>query len=964
MANGLLAVDAEEITAEDDADIQEIIRILKSVGYEGIEDYDYEALEKLLQREHSFLTTTTKSREVLPGIVQEIVDWVSISDATYFAGESEDDLDFLRKNFAYSVDDKVYSAIDSLVYKNVKNDRAVDADEVYENIVNSGLVDANDPDVLASLQNYIQQVIPTLMQRERNRDLRMENKAKARYRVAKCLLRKELQAMKRLKHTPEDKIKLSRCFRAVGEKLETVCPVCGKTISVFDLPIRILSVPSSKVSKLEAFSVFMPIFCEECGSAVVLTMEEYNKLSEGAIENYKVSTGKRGNTLVNQAIKQESTLCNGATSLNITPPIEVFSEILPELVVHEEITVDEADTVEDLTSESQEDVKFTVSDIEYEEAVKVFYDKLKMFGCGTEGCNDVDSKGSQIDNGAEGEQHSVSTRENNKFSSESPKIRPKQVAAYMLQQLSLDYVTEKNKAIYSLVYYFQDNPILSNMLSLTRIWSLKDDLQLVAGLTDQTIEYVSQEKKAILLELRRLLSTEYGLQWDYNKSEREQLHELLESLPLVGKLLERYQNERKEAIRFIQANEDAFGYCKLINSSTMKLSTLEDFLDNEFADSIDRITDLMLINGYAENFFDVWKTFGILPYKTVVDACMVSTSTVHSYNSIVAKMEKVLEKFGVQFGFSRNYFGVFVLPVDEEHKTLRDAYSALQSRNFYRFCKIVRTIPNDIKSRVSYGLSVSLREAIDKIREVDDTAEKSEAEYYLRDFSSEELANANTDLGLLTFSGWIPRRLGEETIDDYVKRYKEFQQAENPDLGNAWCSADLFNSVKAEALVIATAAIFSSAEYRNFSTATFISRAIGSLLTAGSDEVLQYFLNLTDELYNLIEATTPYFDFKAMGLEHNETYYRVTGGYYISTVSKFIKSLLLEYDQYVLHAEVSLEQGLRDFGKLDKLHHLFGILRGSEDSSEELSDPETMLNEVAEKCSGDLLVCEDLEGFN
>ena len=441
LANGLLAVDAEEITAEDDADIQEIIRILKSVGYEGIEDYDYEALEKLLQREHSFLTTTTKSREVLPGIVQEIVDWVSISDATYFAGESEDDLDFLRKNFAYSVDDKVYSAIDSLVYKNVKNDRAVDADEVYENIVNSGLVDANDPDVLASLQNYIQQVIPTLMQRERNRDLRMENKAKARYRVAKCLLRKELQAMKRLEHTPEDKIKLSRCFRAVGERLETVCPVCGKTISVFDLPIRILSVPSSKVSKLGAFSVFMPIFCEECGSALVLTMEEYNKLSEGAIENYKVSTGKRGNTLVNQAIKQESTLCNGATSLNITPPIEVFSEILPELVVHEEITVDEADTVEDLTSESQEDVKFTVSDIEYEEAVKVFYDKLKMFGCGTEGCNDVDSKGSQVDNGAEGEQHSVSIRENNKFSGESPKIRPKQVAAYMLQQLSLDYVT-------------------------------------------------------------------------------------------------------------------------------------------------------------------------------------------------------------------------------------------------------------------------------------------------------------------------------------------------------------------------------------------------------------------------------------------------------------------------------------------------------------------------------------------
>ena len=186
----------------------------------------------------------------------------------------------------------------------------------------------------------------------------------------------------------------------------------------------------------------------------------------------------------------------------------------------------------------------------------------------------------------------------------------------------------------------------------------------------------------------------------------------------------------------------------------------------------------------------------------------------------------------------------------------------------------------------------------------------------------------------------------------------------NPDLGNAWCSADLFNSVKAEALVIATAAIFSSAEYRNFSTATFISRAIGSLLTAGSDEILQYFLNLTDELYNLNEATTPYFNFKAMGLEHNETYYRVTGGYYISTVSKFVKSLLLEYDQYVLHAEVSLEQGLRDFGKLDKLHHLFGILRGSEDSSEELSDPETMLNEVADKCSGDLLVCEDLEGFN
>lgn len=976
LASGILEVDADSLVEEDDSDFQMLVDILEGAGYKGIENYDYEMLERLIHREHETLAFRNKEvdpRTVLSNHLESIQKDVTYSNATLqIEAPPDTNLEYLRANYAYNVDGRLYSCIDNVVYNAMCAGYEITPEEVFEKLKTSNVIDLNDHEERSKLLNYVEQVVPALVQLNKNSSFRSENKNKARYRTAKNLLKDEFSIMQRFKETPVEKIDFIKTFSpgANNREIETTCPLCGKKVTIKETPVRLLIVPPDKSNQTMRYDIFLPVFCEGCDSALIFTPGEYDRLAESVVNHYKVSNvGRNKNALINSAIQQEGLLCTGASCIKIVPPIAVVIDSLPELISDDEVGKEyTGETTEVIVgSTEQEEVEITIDSLEFTEAVDVFYKKLKMFG--SEEDNDGDT-GTGTESFSDATLHQTlagiaGPPTGGGIENTSTQIGAKEIAAYILNTLSLDYTTEKNKAIFSLIYYFQDNPILNDSLDITKIWDLEDNLRLVSCLTENTLSKITKERKTLLLELYRSLKTLYDDDSSYkdvkSKTEDEQLMELLDMLPMLDKMYQKQKKKREEAIVLLESNVEAFGYCKLINLSSIGMYNLDSFIADDTIGVIDRITDLMLINGYAGDFFEVWQSFCVLPRKEIYDALLVSTSTVKSYNTVVTKMAKLIESAGVSADIDNNYYKVFILPIEEEHALLRKAYSAIRTQNYYRFCKSIEEIDGEIDSHVGLNLTLKLNAAIKTIKDIDDTKGMTESEYYLTDFTKEELKASKEDLELLSFETWIPKRLEGEGIDEYVARFRAMQQDNSFNRDNSRCLADKFDLVRPEALVISTAAIMSSAEYKSFSTSMFISRSICMLMGMGSQVLLQKFLNFTEELINFVKSETDFYDYSLMELKTNKDFYTILFGYYFTTVYKVIPEFLNEYTKKSVFASESLTDCYSEYSKTKKLEDFAEELRRIAETDEDSDDVETMLNEVESKLEIDSEIVSLLE---
>lgn len=938
LLNGVLVSDVQE----DDEDYEDFLVLkssLEAAGYSNLNNCDFEDLCKIQKRQQFIEQSgvTDAFRLEVVDTLKRCREELAASSSTLAERDSYRDNDYMRNNTSGSFGNEVLIAATNIASELNGKGIEVTAETIFDRFVSSGGMAAIPDDSQDSLLAYLEQLIPIIKEYNDETSYQESLQRQARERMAKLLTRDELQSISSLV-SQSSSIDYVKNVNVISNGLAVECPSCKAHQIIKNAPIDIILFSSELKSANSAlrYCLPIPIKCDSCGSILIFTKDEYNSMESRTQEEYKISKNSRSKaSVMSSALQQVETLCNGASVLKIRPSAH---SVIPALT---DIIRDDTDEIEETFSNAESETSTGSSiifdDMEFREAVKRFYSYLDSF----------DSQQSYV----RGQQDSSSQSEYYQSDRQSNlALTYRQLAAYFVDMLSLDYVKVKNKALFSLIFYLTENPLFKENLDCSVLWSAEADFELIGGLTKKTIPKLSGLKKTLLVNLSALLRTQAGIESDYSKTEDEIIEDLFDMMPDILCLVQDNIRKYQEAIKFLNENEEALGYCKIMNLSNCRLAEFDRYVGSSVVmDLFDRITDRMIISNYAGDFYERWSLFNVMNISTLRKYLTVGARQNQALKYIVDKVGEIVKPYGVTTNTVKYFLSPVVDSIIDIHAQLRDVCGYYRAVNFYKFCKGVINISGDFESYVSMNLSAKLKQAINSVKKkCADVVKVKEYEYYLSDFSHEELAMCGEDLELFTFGRWIPKRLKGENISEYVKRYTEFQNKNLYDCINSYDFLRKFQEIREEVYIISVASIYSGIEYSSYSTSVFMERTIGLVNMCGDKRLMYNFLNSSEELMNMIFSRTEFLDTK--GLECNLTteFNHVLERYYFTSVSEYVDKIKSKYDGIMLFDDESLNKSLTRNSKIDMLEQLATFISNSEKEVHDdgFSSVEEMMEEL------------------
>lgn len=575
-------------------------------------------------------------------------------------------------------------------------------------------------------------------------------------------------------------------------------------------------------------------------------------------------------------------------------------------------------------------------DASFRDAVKVFYDSIKSFKqpslAGVYG-NDYGKTPLGITHPL-----AMSYRE---------------LAAYFVNMLSLDYTIVKNQAILSFLFYIMENPLLSVNLDSVKMWEANSDAELVNGLTEKTIPKISPLRRVLLINLYALMKTGSDALEVYKKTEDEIMLELLGMASDINNIVKECLKRYQKSIQFIRENEEALGYIKIINLSGLKLSNFDKYIsDTNLMELVDRITDRMIINNYAGEFFEKWSLFNIMNGSMLKKYLVVGARQKTALNYIVERVSRFTSYDGITADECMYALSPVVEPVVDNHTGLRKAYQYYQNCSYYRFCESIASLPDVFESYVNVELTKKLINAVASLKsKCKPVLQKKEYEFYLPWFSPEEIAGHEEELELLSFGRRVPYRVAGEDINSYLKRFLELQESQAYDYVNSYDYLRNFQEIADEIYILSAAVIFSSIEYSSYSTAVFMGRALNLVNLCGNTQKMYDFINVSGSFMNLVNNSTDYLDISKFERDKVHEFVHMISRYYFTSVSEFVDSLLMKYENIMLYCNESLNVSIPGNSKSDMIKELVTMIFDSEDkasSDDSFSPVDTMINELLE----------------
>ena len=955
LAAGIFAGTEELEEDEDLADFKVLEEELVSQGYRDLDDADFEVLNQLAKRQKLINTKKENASSYLntySEVLKTVYDNLSTSKAV-LEGSISENAEYLRDNVSTEGGNPVYIAAEKIaasiiaVKKTGNNfqEPAVTADEVFQYMVKSN-VSMPDTDV-AALKEYLQQIIPKIAAYNKNIGKQEENNKLARRYSADVLLRKPKHLLQRMAGNLDNFSVLKNIWTDNG-RYWTKCEKCGKETELHSAPVMLVFFASARANTAgnsERYFLHLPVQCE-CGALMILTSSEYKEIDNAVIENYKLPNAATSrSSVLASAMQQVTQLCSGAACLVIEPPVAGLSAAVPFLIrEYQGAGSDNMPAVQEQPAISM--VKF--DSVEFLEAVARFKDRLKTFGKRTSDSLAVD--GSPVVSGSNAESN---------FSSftdvwEKRALPDSTLAAIILNALSKSYEEEKSKALLSFIYRVQENPVLSDCLDYAEIIDLEQTLLLLNGLTEKSIPYLEPDRKANLAALCVHMDTVYGLGFDYSKTEEERILRLINNSVYLEKSLASRNSKRKAALKFIDFYKEAFGYWKIINVSSVKAGDFDRYIcDDEIWKLADAISDKMLINNYAGEYYEVWKSYRVLDSGYLDDLLRKKTGKAGILSSIEYRLGKFFKTCGVNYKVLRN-LSVTVAPVNDLHAAVRKCCVQVQNLNYYRFLKCARELPEELEYVIPNDLALEYESARKRLLllAAEEISGKKEYEYYLRGFSPEELGEYSDELELFTFGRWILKRHKDENITSYVTRLMQAEEGQY-DYAHSDDYLEKFMCISEDVLVLIAVAAFSGIEYQSYSTSVFIGWAIQFINGTGNRKVLQQFLNVSDSILNVVESSTIFADGNNLELSLCKDFYRILSGNYFTSAGSVVSAYSRKADAGML----SIYDGIGTKPSKRKAE-LLSLMAGEIEALAEqpaesnVSGYEEMMEEVIEKVNG------------
>ncbi len=467
----------------------------EKLGYTDLEDVDFDTLDRLSKREQtigSVEDVIQNLKRMVSASLVEVGKVMSSSKSTDNGNDPRYSTDYIRNNISKAYIHPIFKAVENRVEDEItsgtkivtkvssnqetakKSELTIEmivsqAVEAYEAVNGS---DSLDESLIQKLVSYTSEIVPKIEKMHSEMNQYDNDVSHFRKRVSKQILSEEISEVQKFVRVNSEHIHLIRNLHYEGDRLYCKCPSCKRKVFLNNMPLKVIKVITgrrfrggSNFSETDgAYCISKPLMCE-CGDYQIFKDSEYTEMFSLLLQSYKFNNGKtvRNGYLADAASKVES-LCEGASFLKVSPAVDLVAKAVPYLI-REDNTGGNKETLTKTTSVSFA-TNTVLDDLEFQEAVRIFYEKLKSIQTVINVTDyDIVFQKAVVDGVAPNSgtqelafKYPVGSHHN------TSKLSYKQLAACMIDFLSMDYCSVKTQAIFSLCFYVSENPLLDEQL--------------------------------------------------------------------------------------------------------------------------------------------------------------------------------------------------------------------------------------------------------------------------------------------------------------------------------------------------------------------------------------------------------------------------------------------------------------------------------------------------------------------
>ena len=917
-----LSMEDEDTSSE----IEELISMrerLESKGYTGLEDLDYEQLETLEKREVE-LSDPDYMESCNSGwrkIITTSFVKLATSNATLFtASDSLNEVDdrCKPKQVPNGLSEKLANITQTVISDLLSTRDDVTPADVLERLIRRSTISPADLELQQKvLVEYLEAVTPIAVVEQRARARRREKIQMQRERTSKYLMKDELA----YREVMRGDIKCLKQIEKVGNRYFTRCQSCGELFELTESVVSyiIFPVEKTRTSMLEEsvsrasearsayFTRAIPkaITCA-CGQNHALALSEYLAITKFLNFSMKAGAGKFSCIVINFG--------KGTAFSRVLPSLNILDACIPYLITEHSSTDEHVARMKAVETHT-ESVNTVISDLEFKRAVDAFYSRLG--GLNAEEAQTLEQKNLKVLRKQE---------QSNNYGviPQMGKVTYKELAYFFTNNLSLDYTTTKNQAIFSLLFTFKENPIVSDILDSEIMWSWKNDMILINS-APLDVEYISID---LMLDLYIMYKMLQGTQVDASTCDINTLGldntefrvEIMQNLYVYrDSLISRvksFEVDKENFVKELSLCKDALAFTKTVNLKQYKLKDFRALVtDATIFSLLDEISDRMIINNLAAEYYKIIVTLGIFNNNTLQSNLLVRGERDSAAKGLYSMLEKGFTLGAVNSGVVfmsdiNRVFSPVTLLTANKHRCLHDLNVAFKGVEFYKFLEIASGIPTDLDTMHSQEyrelLQEFLRKAQGESTGVVTTDEVGYYQYYLTEFTLEEIT-ANIDLlSSIEFKRFVPHKVVGEKLSDYIARYKVMFRMSALNEQNSRDYLKEFNRYsKYYALLLSCSTIY-DLEHTSFASAMFVSCLAEACVKYCREAFTTYIFGVNGNLLNVARRRLDVIEPSNLRFELAEVNYRVLTGYYYTAVQDFMAQELPSYSRIFIKTINSL----------------------------------------------------------
>lgn len=953
-----------DLLSGDEEEIDKLIAKLEENGFENLDDLSYDQLLYLSNR----IDVINDPNSILQiiynqvGNIKSAVDNLATSKATLPLSDQGLDTKFIDKirstQVPVGLSDKIVNVIFTIIEQllnevdnNIENIENITVDTIYDYLSfnNKDINPSEIEDNQMIIFNYLESIVPDIIFRYNQNIKKNSSNSKHRSLLAKYLLADELALKKDLVSFGlySDKLNIGYIKQLYQNENEFSfkCSDCGEIVPIGKVIASYIAFPTER----GCFNHMFPkIFKCKCGKGYVFTETDYNLL-ESYLE-------KRLSSSVSMFVDRLANFCKGSANLRIKIPSNVISEVFSSILISIK-----SDTVENSNKKDKTffNSELNISDSEFMVAVKQFYNKLSGMYNSTSRYNSGNLEASNIfDITPKDESYLMKVANNDytyKTREKNNKLSYNEVAYYVCNMLSMNYVSVKNSAIFSLLFALDEHINIREYINCSRIWDLKNILRLLDNNANIKPDLIPLDVMAELVSLATFITKEnFSGELNDTKFRKIVLNKLESHRSEIENEIKDFTEKREIILKSMINCKEALSFTVIYNMSQYKLKDFECILtDADIFALVDEISDRMIINYYAEKFFTVWSSMNIIDKNLMNSVLKTTSKSTDVQKSLTKNLGKLFLKHGVripEYVFSQYFHMTFQLS-QNNLKPLKKLADAFNSGDYYRFCEIINNIDLDIDSMISKEytdeLKLFLCDAKQKVAPVL-TKYKNRYEYYLNQFDSSELSMLDLESLDIKFSRYLPKKQEGESILNYIKRYEDMRKDGTLSKYNSIDYGEGFIDFCDSYILIYSCSLLYNVEYRSFATGTFMCQLLNLIVNYGDRTSKLPILGINESILNMLDNSIYVIDYERILQNNPEIKYRILSGYYFTSLMPIMSKLHQEYSYLFLNTSKSLNEKDSIFDLVSKIKDIINTdPEQFKTSQEDDNDYEDAISELA-----------------